>query len=185
MNQKSSFIKGKYILVVDDEQDVLDTIKEILFEAKVDVAADYNTASEKIFRNHYDLALLDIMGVSGLKLLEECVEKDIPAIMFTANSMNPESLIESIHKGAISYLPKEYLGDIDIFLNNLLGAKNDGKPTWKILFDNLGDYFDSSFGQNWKTHNQKFWNDFEKDWKISKGIQAQLKHSKKIKDKGV
>ncbi|MCD4721961.1 MAG: response regulator, partial [Desulfobacula sp.] len=104
MTQNDSFLKGKHILAVDDEWDVIETIQEILDEAKVDVAQDYETASRKIHNTRYDLAILDIMGVNGIKLLEECVERDIPAVMLTANSLNPESLMQSIKKGAISYL---------------------------------------------------------------------------------
>ncbi len=42
-----SFLNGKHILAVDDEQDIIETIQEILDTAKVDSATDYDTASEK------------------------------------------------------------------------------------------------------------------------------------------
>ena len=180
-----SFLKGKHILAVDDEWDVIETITEILSEAKVEVAQDYETASEKIIQTRYDLAILDIMGVNGMTLLEECVKRDIPAIMLTANSMNPESLMTSIQKGAISYLSKEHLSDLDTLINDLLGAKNDGKPTWKMLFEKLGDHFNLRFGKNWKQEDKEFWDDFEKDWKISKGIQERLLHKEDIINKGI
>ena len=180
-----SFLKGKRILAVDDEWDVVETITEILSEARVEVAQDYETASEKIFETRYDLAILDIMGVNGMTLLEECVKRDIPAIMLTANSMNPESLMKSIQKGAISYLSKEHLSDLDTLINDLLGAKNDGKPTWKMLFEKLGDHFNLRFGKNWKQEDKEFWDDFEKDWKISKGIQERLLHKEDIINKGI
>ena len=48
MTQTDSFLKGKHILAVDDEWDVIETIQEILDEAKVDIAQSYETASEKI-----------------------------------------------------------------------------------------------------------------------------------------
>ena len=148
MTQNDSFLKGKHILAVDDEWDVIETIQEILDEAKVDVAQDYETASRKIHNTRYDLAILDIMGVNGIKLLEECVERDIPAVMLTANSLNPESLMQSIKKGAISYLSKEHLSELDSLLNELLGAHNDGKPTWKVLFKKLGNHFNLRFGKD-------------------------------------
>ncbi len=185
MTQNDSFLKGKHILAVDDEWDVIETIQEILDEAQVDVAQDYKTASEKIIQTQYDLAILDIMGVDGIKLLEECVKRDIPAVMLTANSLNPESLMESIKKGAISYLSKEHLSDLDSLLNELLGAKNDGKPTWKILFEKLGNVFNQRFGKGWKDENKDFWNDFEKNWEVSRGIQERLLHDKNIIDKGI
>lgn len=166
MKQTDSFLKGKHILAVDDEWDVIETIQEILDEAKVDVAQDYETAAEKILKTQYDLAILDIMGVNGIKLLEECVKRDIPAIMLTANSMNPESLIDSIKKGAISYLSKEHLSVLDSLINELLRAQSEGKHTWKLLFEKLGDHFDKRFGRNWKDDNKEFWNKFDKNYYI-------------------
>ena len=185
MTQTDSFLKDKHILAVDDEWDVIETIQEILDIAKVDIAQDYETASQKILNTQYDLAILDIMGVNGIKLLEECVKRDIPAIMLTANSLNPESLMESIKKGAISYLSKEHLSDLDSLINELLGAHNDGKPTWKLLFEKLGNHFNQRFGKGWKNDNKDFWNDYEKNWEVSRGIQERLLHDKKIIDKGV
>lgn len=162
MTQTADFLKDKHILAVDDEIDILETIQEILIDTKVDIAKDYDTASKKIMATQYDLAILDIMGVNGIQLLEECVAKKIPAIMLTANSMNPKSLVESIQKGAISYLSKEHLSEIDSLINALLGAKEEGKHTWKLLFDKLGGYFDKRFGQNWKDDDREFWEKFDK-----------------------
>lgn len=163
MTETESFLKEKNILAVDDEIDVIETIQEILDQSNVDTAQTYETASEKIKTNQYDLAILDIMGVNGTKLLEECVQKNIPAIMLTANSMNPESLVESIKKGAVSYLPKTHLSVIDSMINELMYAKNQGKPTWKHLFEALGDFFNKRFGNNWKNNDKEFWNKFDKN----------------------
>ena len=163
MSQSNSLLKGKHILAVDDEIDVIETMKEILDEANMDVALDYATASEKISKTKYDLAILDIMGVDGIKLLEECVDNNIPAVMLTANSMNAESLVKSIKKGAISYLPKEHLSDLDSLINELLAAQNKGKPTWKVLFEKLGGYFDNRFGADWKEKDKDFWDKFDKN----------------------
>lgn len=185
MTQTNSFLKGKHILAVDDEWDVIETIQEILEDARVDTAQDYETASEKILQTRYDLAILDIMGVNGIKLLEECVKRDIPAIMLTANSMNPNSLMQSIKKGAISYLSKEHLSELDSLINELLDAQTQGKPTWKLLFEKLGDHFDQRFGNGWKEDNKDFWKDFEKNWEISRGIQERLLHNKDIINKGI
>lgn len=166
MTQSVDFLKDKHILAVDDEWDVLETIQEILDVANVEIAQDYETASKKISETQYDLAVLDIMGVNGTQLLEECVKKGIPAIMLTANSMNPESLVDSIKKGAISYLSKEHLSVLDSLINELLSAQHQGKPTWKLLFEKLGGYFDKRFGDNWKDDNKDFWDKFDKNYYI-------------------
>lgn len=185
MNHTESFIKGKHILAVDDEPDVLETIEEILHEARLDTAQTHEAAVKKILETQYDLAILDIMGVNGMDLLEECVKRDIPAVILTANAMNPDALMESIKKGAISYLSKEHLSDLDVLLNDLLTARNEGKPAWKLLFEKLGSHFDRRFGKGWKKTNKNFWNDFEKDWAVSRGIQERLKHDRNIIDKGI
>ena len=185
MAKDPGFIKGKHILAVDDERDVIETIQELLSEAKLDCAYDYKSASEKIRQNHYDLAILDIMGVRGLKLLEECVEQNIPAVMLTANAMNAEALIESIKKGAISYLSKEHLSELDYLINELMEAGNKGIPAWKLLFDKLSPQFDKNFGKDWKNEHKNFWNEFEKTWQVSRGIQERVMRNKNIINKGI
>jgi len=185
MSEKESFLKGKHILAVDDEADVLETIEEILEESKVDTARDYKSASQKIKERKYDLAILDIMGVDGLQLLAEAVQREIPTVMLTAHAISPDTLMESIQKGAISYLPKESLADLDDLLNALLAAFHHGEPPWKLLFDKLGDFFDERFGSDWKEKNRDFWTEFSRTYQIGKGIQERLKHDKRILDKGI
>jgi len=185
MTATESFLKGIHILAVDDEEDILETIVEILDESRVDTARDYQGASKKIKDQKYDLAILDIMGVDGLKLLEETVARDIPTIMLTAHAISPATLMESIQKGAISYLPKEALADLDNLLNDLLGAYRRGEPPWKMLFDKLGDFFDKRFGSEWKQKDQQFWSEFSRSYQVGKGIQERLKHDPKIIDKGI
>jgi DNA-binding NarL/FixJ family response regulator len=125
------------------------------------------------------------MGVNGLKLLEESVDRGIPTVMLTAHSVNPETLMESIQKGAISYLPKEKLSELDDLLDAILGAHQRGEPPWKLLFEKLGDYFDKRFGSGWKEKDREFWSEFSRTYSIGKGIQERLKHDKRILDKGV
>ena len=181
----TSYIKGKKILAVDDEQDILETIEDILEGAQVDRALDYETASRKIKGTRYDLAILDIMGVNGLQLLEETVERGIPTVMLTAHAINPETLMESIRKGAISYLPKETLAELDVLLNQLLEAYAKGEPPWKLLFEKLGDYFDKRFGPEWKAKDREFWSEFSRTYQIGKGIQERLKNDPRVLGKGI
>ncbi|MCP4622602.1 MAG: response regulator [bacterium] len=185
MTEKESFLKGLRILAVDDEEDILETIVDILDEADVDTARDYSTASAKIKERRYDLVILDIMGVDGLQLLEEAVEREIPAVMLTAHAISPQTLMESIQKGAISYLPKESLVDLDELLSALLAAHHQGEPPWKLLFEKLGDYFDKRFGPEWQEKDNEFWSKFSRSYQIGKGIQERLKHDRNILDKGI
>jgi len=185
MIPNDSFLKGKHILAVDNEPDVIKTIQEILFQAKVDTAEDYKTASQMIMETRYDFAILDIAVGNGIKLLDECVRKNIPAIMLTANSINPESLMQSVKKGAVSYLSKDHLNELASLISELLDVKNQGRPSWKLLFKKLGNHFNLHFGSRWKDDDKDFWDDFEKNWGISKGIQERLLHDKNVIDKGV
>ena len=63
------------ILIVEDEQDLRETIRASLLKEKfvVETAADYFSALDKINDYDYDCILLDIMlpGGSGLDLLRE------------------------------------------------------------------------------------------------------------------
>jgi len=184
MAEPKSYLKKKRILVVDDEEDILETIEDILEDSQVDRARDYKTASKKIKENRYDLAILDIMGVDGLKLLEEAVDRGIPAVMLTAHAINPETLMSSIQKGAIAYLPKEKLPELDDLLGRILSAHEKGEPPWKLLFQLLGDYFDQRFGPDWKKKEKDFWSEFSRGYYVSRGIRERLMHDEKVRDKG-
>ena len=185
MAEKKAYLDGKRILAVDDEADILESIEDILDMADVDYARDYATASEKIRTGRYDLAILDIMGVNGLVLLEESVAKGIPTVMLTAHAVNPDTLMSSIRKGAIAYLPKETLAELDELLEELLAAQAAGKPPWKLLFDKLGTYFDERFGPDWQAKDKTFWSDFSRNWEVGRGIQERLKHDERLLDKGI
>lgn len=180
-----SNIKGKHILAVDDEPDVLETIGDILSDAIIDTAENYEVASKKIKENKYDLAILDIMGVNGLKLLEETVARGIPTVMLTAHALDPETLMTSIRKGAISYLPKETLFELDDLLDQLIGAHERGEPSWKLLFEKLEVFFNERFGPDWKEKEGEFWSKFSQTYQIGQGIKQRLLHDKRIIDKGI
>ena len=185
MAKIESYLEGKSVLAVDDEDDILETIEDILDDAHVDLARDYETASQKIRVNQYDLAILDIMGVNGIKLLEEAVARGIPTVMLTAHAVNPETLMTSIRTGAIAYLPKEKLAELDELLNRLLGAHERGEPPWKVLFEILGDYFNERFGPEWKQKDRAFWSEFSRTYQVGKGIQERLMHDERILGKGI
>ena len=184
MNDFGSCLKNRSILVVDDEKEIRETIEDLLEHPVLDFAGDYKTACDKIVHRKYDLAILDIMGVNGMKLLEQCVKRQIPAIMLTAHAVTPEALRESIEKGAISYIPKESLAELESLVGEILSAHEKGSPPWKTLFERLGSYFNKQFGPNWKEKDKAFWDDFTRTYYISRGIQERLKARRDIIDKG-
>jgi CheY-like chemotaxis protein len=141
-------LKDKTVLVVDDEPDVLETVEEELDMCRVSKARDYETAFEYLVGHAYDMVILDIMGVSGFKLLKDAASRGIPTAILTAHAFTPDALKQSIKLGAVSFLPKDKMSELNYFLEDVF--MNDGKPVWRKLFEKLGPYFDKHFGPDWK-----------------------------------
>jgi DNA-binding NtrC family response regulator len=136
-----AILRGKKILAVDDEPDVLETIEEALSDCDVVTATDFNAAKKQILEGSFDLVLLDIMGVNGFVLLEVCNHRHIPAAMLTANAINVESFNLSMKLGAVSFLPKETLGELPEVVAEIFEGLAMGKPHWSKVFKRLGPHF--------------------------------------------
>ena len=162
-----SLLKDKLVLVVDDEKDVLDAVAEMLEMCTVHKAADYETALQHLLSYTYDIVVLDIMGVNGFELLKVAVKRGFPAVMLTAHALTPESLKKSIRLGAVSFLPKERMGDLAEHLEDVV--LEGGKPAWQKLFDKLGDLFNRRFGPDWK-EKDRFFREFEEELRKSEGV---------------
>jgi DNA-binding NtrC family response regulator len=161
-------LKGKRILAVDDEIDILDTLEEILADCDVERATSFESAKELLENKIYDAAILDIMGVRGFDLLEIAMEKRIPALMLTAHGLNPDNLVGSIKLGAKSYIPKDKMHEIDIYLKEIFLAKEKGIEKSGNWFARLSAFFDERFGHGWKNKDKKFWEEFDDTYKVSK-----------------
>jgi CheY-like chemotaxis protein len=159
-----SILNGKKILAVDDEFDVLAVLEEEILDAcpdcKFDKAATYHGAVEMLKSQQYDIVILDIMGVRGFDLLKIAVKCPYPVAMLTAHALFPESLRRSIELGARAYLPKEKLGEIVPFLEDVL--KHDYLPGWKRLLRKLEGYFNTTWGESWQKPDANFWNQIRK-----------------------
>jgi DNA-binding NarL/FixJ family response regulator len=107
----------------------------------------------------YDVVILDIMGVRGFDLLELAVTRNFPVVMLTAHALTPESLRRSYEMGARAYLPKEKLGEIVPFLEDVL--KYDYLTGWKRLVAKLEGFFNERWGQYWKKPEEQFWKEFD------------------------
>jgi DNA-binding NtrC family response regulator len=169
MNMAESILNGKRILAVDDEPDVLAVLEEEILEyapnCKIEKATTYEEATKNLESQDYDVVVLDIMGVRGFDLLDQSVKRHFPTAMLTAHSLNPESLKRSIEMGAYAYLPKEKLGEIVPFLEDIVES-SDGLSVWGRLMNKLDGYFAGRWGELWKKSEEKFWKDFEKKTKI-------------------
>jgi DNA-binding NtrC family response regulator len=161
-------LKGKKILAVDDEPDILATLQEILEDCEVEEGTSFDSAKELLESKVYDAAILDIMGVRGFDLLEIAIEKKIPALMLTAHGLNPDNLVGSIKLGAKSYIPKDKLHEIDIYLKEIFIAQEKGIEKSGNWFARLSAFFDERFGQGWKNKEKKFWQEFDQTYKVSK-----------------
>ncbi|PKN29394.1 MAG: response regulator [Deltaproteobacteria bacterium HGW-Deltaproteobacteria-21] len=155
---QESPLKGKTVLVVDDEPDVLDTVAEELSMCLVDKARDYDTALQYLASYTYDVVILDIMGVNGFELLENSVDRGFPSVMLTAHALTPEALKKSIKLGAVSFLPKDKMTELRSFLEDVV--LGEGKPVWQKFFERLGGYFNKHFGPDW-VEKDKFFKDFK------------------------
>jgi CheY-like chemotaxis protein len=161
----SSILNEKRILAVDDEPDVLELVKKDITWAApdcvVDTAMNFDRARELLASWSYDLAILDIMGVRGFDLLQLATNRDypVPTVMLTAHSFSPESLKKSIELGARAYLPKETLGALVPFLEDVLTYEYG--PVWRRLLKDFGGVFSKEWGPYWRSPDMLFWEKFE------------------------
>jgi len=160
-----SVLNDKRILAVDDEPDVLEVLKEEIMTAApkclFETATTFKQASELISSWSYDILILDIMGVRGFDLLERASAfgYPIPTVMLTAHAFSPEALKKSIELGARAYLPKERLGAIVPFLEDVLTYEYG--PAWKRLLKDVEGVFSKAWGPYWRKPNDAFWAEFE------------------------
>ncbi len=159
-----SKLRNKNILIVDDEPDILSLVEEEIREAcpncRVIKAETYEWAVDLLNSTPYDLVILDIMGVRGFDLLILAVRLNYPVVMLTAHALSPEALKKAIELGARAYLPKEKMGEIVPFLEDVLTY--EPITGWRRLFERLGDYFSRRFGTDWQKADETFWKNFPK-----------------------
>ena len=164
----TNILQGKKILIVDDEPDILETLVDILDMCFIDTAQNFESAKQFLEEKTYDAAIFDIMGVNGYELLTVAKQNDIPALMLTAHALNPLSLVKSIKSGARAYLPKDKMVEIDFYLADLLTAIQKGIKKSGGWFAALKPFFDEKFGPGWKEKDRVFWEDFDKQFVVSK-----------------
>jgi DNA-binding NtrC family response regulator len=155
-----SILDGKRILAVDDESDVLSVLESEIMDAcsncQFDKATIYEEAAGMLKTNSYDLVVLDIMGVRGFDLLELAASRKFRTAMLTAHALSADALKKSHDLGARAYLPKDKLGEIIPFLEDVL--EYDAKTGWKRLMEKLDNYFDGHFEPDWKKKiGVKYW----------------------------
>ncbi|MGD8227343.1 MAG: response regulator [Desulfobacteraceae bacterium] len=162
-------LAGKKILIVDDEPDVLDVLEELLSICRVTKATTFDEARKLLESEDFDLAILDIMGVDGYKLLHMARKRNITAVMLTAHAFSPDNLVKSIKQGADSYLPKEEMKNITTFLIDILKAQKEKKSPWGPWQERLpSSYFEKRWGAAWQDQDKEFWERFKASIKARK-----------------
>jgi DNA-binding NtrC family response regulator len=160
MMAEEDLLKGKRILAVDDEPDVLDTLEELLPMCHLVKATTADEAMALFESQSFDIAILDIMGVDGYKLLELAKKKKVVPVMLTAHALSVENTVKSFKKGAASYIPKDEMHRIATFLRDILEAREKGENFWWRWLDRLGAYYEKKFGPKWQDKDEEFWRRF-------------------------
>lgn len=150
------YLDGKKILIVDDEPDVLDTLEALLPRCEVTKAVTFKEAEDLLKSRHFDMAILDIMGVDGYGLLGLAKAKKVVPVMLTAHALSVEDTIKSFEKGAASYVPKEKMANIEVYLNDILEGREKGENFWWRWLERFGSYYDKKFGPDWHKKDEDF-----------------------------
>ena len=126
-----------HILVVDDDQEIRELVKEYLNKNKylVTTAKDAEDAQNKIKFIKFDLIILDIMmpGKSGLEFTQENKNNlNTPIILLTAKG-EPSERVTGLEIGADDYLAKPFEPkELILRINNILN-KTKKKFTKRLI----------------------------------------------------
>ncbi|MEP2533349.1 response regulator [Shimia sp.] len=130
-----------HILIVEDEPDLADVIRDYLTQANMDadILSDGTSAVETILRTRPDLVVLDVMlpGKDGLTICREVrAQSDVPIIMETARVEEIDRLL-GLELGADDYLckpfsPRELVARIKAILRR---AAPSAAPTKGLVLD--------------------------------------------------
>lgn len=153
-------LQGKTVLVVDDERDILETLEDLLPMCEVVKASSFEEAKLALETGAFDIAVLDIMGVDGYKLLDIAKNRKVIPVMLTAHALSPEHTISSYKRGAALYVPKDQIVNIAEYLQDVLQAIKAGKSTWWRWLDKFESYYNKKFEAKWKNKDNDFWRSF-------------------------
>ena len=127
----------------------------------IEKASTFEDAKALLGAKDFDMAILDIMGVNGYALLDIAKQKKITTVMLTAHALTPDNVVRSIKEGAASYIPKDEIANIAVFLSDILKAQEAGKSTWESWQERLpSSYFEKKWGAAWQDTDKAFWERF-------------------------
>ena len=121
MTEEQTF--GK-ILIIDDEKDNTEIIKDILEDVNYSTMLARSSAEAKVVlaANHFDLILMDVWmpGQDGISLLSEWHSEglDTPVVMMSGHA-EPSDIVRAMKLGAVDFLKKP-LHDFLPILRNIM-----------------------------------------------------------------
>ena len=121
MTEEQTF--GK-ILIIDDEKDNTEIIKDILEDVNYSTMLARSAAEAKVVlaANHFDLILMDVWmpGQDGISLLSEWYSEglDTPVVMMSGHA-EPSDIVKAMKLGAVDFLKKP-LHDFLPILRNIM-----------------------------------------------------------------
>jgi two-component system, OmpR family, alkaline phosphatase synthesis response regulator PhoP len=132
-------MKEKYILIVDDEEDLCEILQYNLNNAgfKTDIAHSAEEALKKPL-NEYDLLLLDIMmgPLSGFKFADKLrneMKNNIPVIFITAKDTEND-LLTGFSLGADDYISKPFsVNELTARVRAVLKRTHQENPKTELL----------------------------------------------------
>jgi len=140
-----------HILVVDDQQEICDLVREYLTDEgfRVSTAKDGTGLREELGRSEIDLVILDLMlpGEDGLQLARELrSQSEIGIIMLTGRGETVDRII-GLEMGADDYLPKpfhlrELLARVRSVLRRVASRTGEAPSTHRVRVRFVGWTFD-------------------------------------------
>jgi DNA-binding NtrC family response regulator len=110
-------MEKKKVLVIDDEQIILDSVKKILGaeDFEVDPAISSREGLERAMNRDYDLVLTDIRmpEIGGMRILRDIKRSKpaVPVVIFTGYA-TVQSAVQAMKLGASDYIEKPFTPDM-------------------------------------------------------------------------
>ncbi|HYX05216.1 MAG TPA: hybrid sensor histidine kinase/response regulator transcription factor, partial [Bacteroidales bacterium] len=168
-NNETENNSKKVVLVVDDNQEIIDYVKDCLMATyKVITAENGQVGYERACEQIPDLVISDIMmpvmdGVKMCKALKEDVRTShIPIVLLTAKDTLQDKS-EGYDAGADSYLTKPFSGNLlKSRVKNILEARKKLSASYSSKFKDKQELFNESISQLDKEFLEKLDNVIEK-----------------------
>ena len=133
MSEETTF--GR-ILIIDDEKDNTEIIKDVLEDVNYETVLARSASEAKVFvaGNTFDLVLMDVWmpGQDGISLLSEWVSEGFhtPIVMMSGHA-EPSDIVKAMKLGAVDFLKKP-LHDFLPILRNIMTHQDPEESDQKV-----------------------------------------------------